>query len=364
MSGLSHLRQLQGVPPDVLLRIRFQGGRRPDRSLFRFRFRLRRLRGHQLWDLRSLMAKVFRIGTRGSPLALWQARWVQQVIAQRRPGAVTKLVTIKTQGDKILDVPLAKIGGKGLFVKEIESALLEGRIDLAVHSMKDMPADLPDGLTIGAVPPREDPWDALVSLKYSSLHTLPHGARVGTGSLRRAAQILNHRPDVVIVPLRGNVDTRLKKLETDDLDAIVLAAAGLKRLGLADRITACLDTDTLLPAVGQGALCIEARAEDETAEPILKALNHTGTHTVIIAERAFLRRLEGGCQVPLAAHATLVDGRLNLVGLVAELDGRRMVKAGIQGPAAQAEALGRRLAEDLLNRGADDILERLKANAR
>lgn len=362
MPIMPDLRQRRGVPLDVLLRICVQGLRRPDRRLVRLL--LRRLRGHQLRGLRALMHKVLRIGTRGSQLALWQARWVQNAIRKRWPDATAELVIIKTQGDKILDVPLAQVGGKGLFIKEIEEALLDGRIDLAVHSMKDMPANLPDRLTIGAVPPRENPLDALISLKYASLDALPEGARIGTSSLRRAAQILNHRPDAVIVPLRGNVDTRLKKLESDALDAVVLAAAGLTRLGLAERITACLDKETMLPAVGQGALCIEARAADEAILLLLAALNNADAHTAITAERAFLRRLEGGCQVPLAAHATLVDGQVDIAGLVAELDGRRIVKAGVRGDPGQADTLGRRLAEDLLDKGADDILERLQANAR
>ncbi|MBR9982143.1 MAG: hydroxymethylbilane synthase [Desulfatitalea sp.] len=308
--------------------------------------------------------KILRIGTRGSQLALWQAHWVRKAVLDQQPDAVVALEILKTQGDKILDVPLAQVGGKGLFVKEIEEALLDGRIDLAVHSMKDMPAELPVGLCVAAIPRRENPLDAFVSNNYGSLDDLPQGARVGTSSLRRGAQILHHRPDLVIVPLRGNVDTRLKKLETDDLDAIVLASAGLTRLGLANHITTRLDTGTMLPAVGQGALCIEARDADAPVMDLLSALDHQASHMAVVAERAFLRRLEGGCQVPLAAYATLDQGLLTITGLVAELDGSRVIKSSLQGPPETAEPLGRQLAEQLLDRGAGDILERLQAHAR
>lgn len=310
------------------------------------------------------MGEALRIGTRGSQLALWQARWVQQSILEQWPGTTVELVIVKTQGDKILDVPLAQVGGKGLFVKEIEEALLDGRIDLAVHSMKDMPAALPEGLHIAAVPLRENPLDALISLRHASLEDLPQGARVGTSSLRRGAQLLHRRPDLTIVALRGNVDTRLKKLETTELDAIVLAAAGLTRLGLADRITAHIAPDIMLPAVGQGALCIEARNNDGSTKQLLAALDHRPTHVAITAERAFLHRLEGGCQIPLAGHATLENDQLQLTGLVAELDGSRMVHATNRGAPDQAAALGRQLAETLLHRGAGEILERLQAHAR
>jgi hydroxymethylbilane synthase len=313
---------------------------------------------------------TLRIGSRGSQLALWQAHWVMDAIHRVRPDVRTELLVIKTTGDKILDVPLAKVGGKGLFVKEIEEAMLGGRIDIAVHSMKDMPAELPQGLCIGAVPKREDPRDALVAEKFRSLADLPKGARVGTSSLRRSAQLLHLRPDLLIEPLRGNLDTRLKKLTTTDLDAIVLAAAGLRRLGLADRITAVLDADSMLPAVGQGALCIESRTDDETISAVLSALDDADTHTAVLAERAFLHRLEGGCQVPIAGHATLhqmdkmdqtdeEDG-LTITGLVAELDGSRLIKQTLAGPRDQAAELGLRLADALLAQGAGSILERLE----
>jgi hydroxymethylbilane synthase len=306
------------------------------------------------------MKKIIRVGTRGSQLALWQAKWVQKAIRDHWPGVEPELLMIKTTGDRILDVPLAKVGGKGLFVKEIEEALLEGRIDLAVHSMKDMPAELPHGLCIGAVPARENPLDALIAKTHQSLRDLPKGARVGTSSLRRSAQLLHHRSDLSIEPLRGNLDTRLKKLSTTDLDAIVLAAAGLRRLGLANRITATLEPDIMLPAVGQGALCIESRTNDDTISTIISALDDATSHTAVMAERAFLHRLEGGCQVPIAGHATIDnDDRIAITGLVAQLDGSRIIKETIEGPCDQSASLGLQLADALLSRGAAQILERL-----
>lgn len=308
------------------------------------------------------MKSSLRIGTRGSQLALWQARWVQAAITRYQPDISVELVIIKTQGDKILDVPLAQVGGKGLFVKEIEEALLEGRIDLAVHSMKDMPAELPAGLVIGAIPARENPHDAFVSVRHGALDDLPDGARVGTSSLRRAAQLKHQRPDLTIVPLRGNLDTRLKKLETTDLDAIVLAAAGLLRLGLSERITHYLSSEQMLPAVGQGALCIETRDDDPRVAPIVGKLDHADTRHAVRAERAFLKRLEGGCQVPIAGHATTAGNQVELCGLVADVDGRRIIKNTRSGPVESAEQLGRDLAEDLLAKGADHILESLQSH--
>ncbi len=306
------------------------------------------------------MKASLRIGTRGSQLALWQARWVQAAIMRQQPDVEVDLVIIKTQGDKILDVPLAQVGGKGLFVKEIEEALLDGRIDLAVHSMKDMPAELPEGLTICAIPKRENPLDALISVRYNSIDHLPEGARVGTSSLRRSAQLKHLRPDLVIVPLRGNLDTRLKKLETTDLDAIVLAAAGLMRLGLGHRITAYLTDEQMLPAVGQGALCIETRDADPDVQSIIESLDDPGTRTAVMAERAFLKRLEGGCQVPIAGHAKAEGATVSLCGLVADLDGRTIIKNTMTGQAERADRLGRSLGEDLLKRGAGPILEGLQ----
>ena len=309
------------------------------------------------------MKKTIRIGSRGSQLALWQAGWVQTQINQNQPGYATQLVIIKTTGDKITDVPLAKVGGKGLFVKEIEEALLDGRIDIAVHSMKDMPSEIPHGLCIGAVPQRENPLDALVSDQHASIEALPQGARLGTSSLRRAAQLRHYRPDLTIAPLRGNLDTRLKKLADTNLDAIVLASAGLKRLGMADRITAYIEPEIMLPAVGQGALCIESRINDKEIGPIVSGLDHPGSHIAVLAERAFSQRLEGGCQVPIAAHATIDADRLQITGMVAELDGCLVLKETVEGSCDQAAALGLKLAENLLAQGAGPILERIMQNA-
>lgn len=309
------------------------------------------------------MKNLLRIGTRGSQLALWQAHWVQQAIEGQWPEVKTELTIIKTTGDKITDVPLAKVGGKGLFVKEIEEALMDGRIDLAVHSMKDMPAELPHGLSISAVPERENPLDALISNNNISLDQLPPDARVGTSSLRRASQLLHRRPDLNIRPLRGNLDTRLKKLAGGDLDAIVLATAGLKRLGLGNLITSVLDPDIMLPAVGQGALCIESRTHDSRTSQIVTSLDHAATHLAVMAERAFLHRLEGGCQVPIAAFATLEKEQLELTGLVAEVDGSILIQEAVSGPCDEAVSLGIDLAKKLIARGAGDILERLKQNA-
>ncbi len=303
------------------------------------------------------------IGTRGSQLALWQANWVKDAIGRRHPQLTVELSVIKTKGDKILDVPLAKVGGKGLFVKEIEEALLDGRIDLAVHSMKDMPAEIPTGLCIGAIPEREEPRDVLISREHLPLDRLATGARIGTSSLRRAAQLLHVRPDLVIVPLRGNLDTRLKKLHTESLDAIVLAAAGVRRLGLADRISQVLDEAVMLPAVGQGALCIETRDQDARIGPVVDTLDDPSTRQVVMGERAFLHRLEGGCQVPIAGHGHIGPDGYTLTGLVCELDGSRQVKLTRTGPESRSETIGLELAEALLAEGAGEILERLNAHA-
>lgn len=318
---------------------------------------------HQLLKLWSLMNRTVRIGTRGSQLALWQANWAKAALENRNPKLSVELVIIKTKGDKILDVPLANVGGKGLFVKEIEEALLDGRIDVAVHSMKDMPAELPDGLVIGAVPERENPRDVLIAKTGTTLETLPPKARVGTSSLRRKAQLKHLRTDVHIAPLRGNLDTRLKKLVETDLDAVILAAAGVHRLGLSEKITAYIPTSHMLPAVGQGALCIEQRDGDPHITPLTAALDHEDTHTAVIAERAFLHRLEGSCQVPIAALGTLAGGGLILSGRVSDPEGSQMIADVIQGDRAGAVSLGHRLADTLLERGADKILERLKHHA-
>jgi hydroxymethylbilane synthase len=303
------------------------------------------------------------IGTRGSQLALWQANWVKAAIRANHPDASVELAIIKTRGDKILDVPLAKVGGKGLFVKEIEEALLDGRIDLAVHSMKDMPAQIPGGLCIGAIPEREEPRDVLITRSGRPLDDLKPGARVGTSSLRRSAQLLYARPDVDIVPLRGNLDTRLRKLESESLDAIVLAAAGVRRLGLAHRITQVLDESIMLPAVGQGALCIEIREADPRITPLVGELDDRATRLVVMGERAFLDRLEGGCQVPIAGHGHLDEGGYSLTGLVCDVDGTHRIKETRTGPAENSERIGLELADALLAKGAGKILERLNENA-
>jgi len=305
------------------------------------------------------MNKTIKIGTRGSKLALWQANWVKSTLNAGHPSIAVELVTIKTKGDKILDVPLAKVGGKGLFVKEIEDALLNGRVDLAVHSMKDMPSEIPDGLCIGAIPEREIPQDVLISKKGLLLTGLRPGARIGTSSLRRAAQLLHARPDLVILPLRGNLDTRLKKLETENLDAIILAAAGVKRLGLENRITEYLDENVMLPAVGQGALCIEIRQNDPEIEPIIAALNHQETWAVVMGERAFLNRLEGGCQVPIAANGKIEKNTFTLCGLVAAVDGTTVIKETLSGPEDSSESIGVILADRLLSMGAKTLMENL-----
>jgi hydroxymethylbilane synthase len=318
------------------------------------------LQRQQLRRVRSLMTRAIVIGTRGSQLALWQANWVRCALTERFPDVRVELLVIKTTGDKILDVALAKVGGKGLFVKEIEEALLSGRIDVAVHSMKDMPADIPEGLWIGAVPERENPLDVLITRTGGPLAALPEGARVGTSSLRRGAQLRSRRPDLRICTLRGNLDTRLRKLAADNLDAIVLAAAGVHRLGLAERVSEYLPMEVMLPAVGQGALCIEVRREDPRVARLAAALDDPATRTVVTGERAFLKRLEGGCQVPIAAHGTLAGPVFSLTGLVAEVDGRTLIRQTHSGSAVAPENVGIQLAEHLLALGAKEILDKLK----
>ena len=305
------------------------------------------------------MEKIIKIGTRGSKLALWQANWVKSALKAGHPSLSVELVAIKTKGDKILDVPLAKVGGKGLFVKEIEDALLNGRIDLAVHSMKDMPAEIPDGLCIGAIPKRETPQDVLISREGLLLSQLKQNARIGTSSLRRTAQLLHARPDLVVLPLRGNLDTRLKKLETENFDAIILAAAGVKRLGLEHRITEYLDEKVMLPAVGQGALCIEIRENDPEVKSIIALLEHHQTRTVVLGERAFLNRLEGGCQVPIAAHGKIEKSAFTLCGLVASVDGTTVIRETLSGHKDSSEVIGVKLADRLAEMGAKTIMENL-----
>ncbi|WP_130833156.1 hydroxymethylbilane synthase [[Erwinia] mediterraneensis] len=303
-----------------------------------------------------MLDKIFRIATRQSPLALWQAEYVQQRLMAAHPGLRVELVPMVTKGDVILDTPLAKVGGKGLFVKELELAMLENRADMAVHSMKDVPVDFPDGLGLVTICEREDPRDAFVSNRYDAIDALPPGAVVGTSSLRRQCQLNARRPDLVIRSLRGNVGTRLAKLDAGDYDAIILAAAGLKRLGLEDRIRLALPAELSLPAVGQGAVGIECRLDDHQLITLLQALNDEDTATCVTAERAMNTRLEGGCQVPIGSFAVLEEGELWLRGLVGSPDGSTVVSGERRGPRDQAEQMGISLAEELLDRGARDIL--------
>lgn len=301
------------------------------------------------------------IGTRQSKLALWQANYIADELRKCYPDCTVELVKIVTSGDRILDVPLAKIGGKGLFTKEIEQDMLDQKIDLAVHSLKDMPTELPDGLTLAAITKRAHPGDAFVSNKYPSLAALPAGAVIGTSSLRRRAQLLRARPDLNIVDLRGNLDTRLAKLDRGEVDAIVLAVAGLVRLGWSDRVTEILSPEDCLPAVGQGALAIEARANDEETLTMLSVLNDAETRTAVTAERAFLAVLGGGCQVPVGVHAVLeADGAtVALEAIIASLDGKRIVRGREQAPAQAAAALGVKLANRLLAEGGAPILQEI-----
>jgi hydroxymethylbilane synthase len=295
------------------------------------------------------------IGSRGSQLALWQSNWVKDRLATT--GYEVEIRTIKTTGDKLQDVPLAQSGTKGLFTKEIEEALADGTVDVAVHSMKDLPTDQPAGLVIAAVPEREDARDVLISRDGRNFGHLPAGARVGTSSVRRQAQLRRLRGDLNLVPLRGNLDTRLKKLDRGDCDALVLAAAGVHRLGFRARITEYFSPDAMCPAVGQGALAIEIRQGDERTERAVRPLDHVPTHQAVRAERALLRYLGGGCQVPIAAHAVATGGQLNLVGLVASLDGSLVKRAVAAGTIEDPEGLGVRVATHLLQQGARAILE-------
>ncbi len=307
----------------------------------------------------NFMKNTIKIGTRGSQLALWQANWVKNEIEAHFPKTRVEIIKIKTTGDKIVDRPLAMVGGKGLFVKEIERALLDHDIDIAVHSMKDMPGDLPQGLCIGAIPVREDPRDVLVSRNNQLLMDLPRGSIVGTSSLRRASQIKHARPDLAISSIRGNLGTRLAKLDNGEFDAIVLAAAGIIRLGMKKRITQYLEPETMLPAVGQGALCIETRKNDVNTAPLLATLDNRETRIPVLAERAFLRKLEGSCHIPVACFGIVDDQEILLTGLVASEDGTQLVKETSRGPVASAEAIGTSLANTLLDRGAAHILENL-----
>lgn len=296
------------------------------------------------------------IATRGSKLALAQAEWVAAQLRGLDPELGVDLRVLKTKGDKILDVPLAKVGGKGLFVKEIEDALLNGTAQIAVHSMKDMPTELPPGLVIAAITEREDPRDVLVTRDGRSVDDLPPGPRIGTSSLRRQAQALALRPDAEIVSIRGNVQTRLRKMEELNLDAILLAAAGLERLEMADLPASRLDASQMLPAVGQGALAIEVNEADSYTLELCKKLDHAETAWAVAAERAFLARLEGGCQVPIAGYATIDSGRVVFRGLVASLDGKQVIKSEKTGSPDEAALLGRQAAEEVLEAGGREIL--------
>lgn len=301
------------------------------------------------------------IATRGSALALWQAHHVKARLEAVAPGIAISLNVIKTSGDKILDVPLAKVGGKGLFVKEIEQALVDNEADLAVHSMKDVPAELAPGLTLCAVSSREVPWDALCARSPVTVDTLPQGAKVGTSSMRRQCQLLAKRPDLQILMLRGNVPTRLKKLDDGEYDAIVLAAAGLHRLGLADRITQLLPLELSIPAVAQGVLAIEIRDGDASTRDIVRqAIHDEPTYAKMLAERAFLAKMGGSCQTPLAAHAVDDGGGLKLIGMCGMPDGTKILKAELSGATSDATELGVALGEELLRQGAGDILAATK----
>ena len=301
--------------------------------------------------------KTLRIGTRKSPLALWQANFIKSALEARHSELNCELVTMSTEGDRILDTPLAKVGGKGLFIKELEQALWDGRADIAVHSMKDVTVDLPEGLHIPVICERELPWDAFVSNKYATFDELPEGARVGTSSLRRQMQLSSARPDLEIISLRGNVNTRLAKLDAGDYDAIILAAAGLIRLEMAERISETLSPDVSLPAVGQGAVGIECRADDDETLALLLPLDHAPTHARVLAERAMNAALEGGCQVPIAGFAEIHDDALHIRGIVGTPDGSRMLRADIAGHVRDAASLGNELATQLLDQGAGEILK-------
>lgn len=303
--------------------------------------------------------KIIRIATRQSPLALWQAEHVAALLSRTFPEVTPQLVKMVTRGDKILDAPLAKVGGKGLFVKELEEGMLAGDADIAVHSMKDVPMEFPEGLHLAAILEREDPSDAFVSNRFANLNDLPINSRIGTSSLRRECQIKELFPNAEVIPLRGNVNTRLAKLDAGEYDAIILASAGLIRLGLADRITQSLPDSVSLPAVGQGAIGIECRVDDVEINEMLKALHHKETGLCVTAERAMNTRLNGGCQVPIAGFAVLENGQVFMRGLVGNPDGSVIYRAEKTGSVDQIEAIGRLIAEDLLSQGADKVLQAL-----
>jgi len=299
------------------------------------------------------------IGTRSSNLALWQANFVKEEIEKKYTDIKVLLKMMKTKGDKILDAPLSKIGGKGLFTKELEETIINKEVDIAVHSLKDMPTELPKGLEIAAITKRQDPGDAFVSDKYESFDKLPKGAKIGTSSLRRRAQLLNKREDLKIFDLRGNVETRLRKMREEDFDAVILAVAGLKRLGFQDKIREIVSIETMLPAVGQGALAIETRENDDEIKEIIAFLNDNDTRIATSAERAFLERVEGGCQVPVGVYGEIFGDTLKLAGVIASLDGKRLYRKEIETDVKNAKSAGKNLAEDLLNMGGQKILEEI-----
>jgi hydroxymethylbilane synthase len=303
-----------------------------------------------------------KLGTRGSALALWQANWTKAQLEERWPGLLVELVPIKTTGDKVLDVPLAKIGGKGLFTKEIDEALLSGRIDFAVHSMKDVPFQLPNGIDFAAVPVREDSRDAFLS-KGLHIQDLPAGSKIGTSSLRRQVQLRHRFPSLRIINLRGNVDTRLRKLASGDFDAVILAAAGLNRLGYSREITQILDEDMMLSAVGQGALGIVCRSSDTATSDTLRVLDDPVTHAAVTAERGLLRALGGSCQIPVAGHAKVAGASITLKGLVASLDGSQVIRETVDGSADRPADLGLALGHKLLSMGAGEILAEIAAHS-
>ena len=301
-----------------------------------------------------------RIGTRKSKLALWQANFIADQLKKYYPAIEIELVHITTKGDKILDSPLSKIGGKGLFTNEIENQLIDGKIDIAVHSLKDIPAQLKNNFTIAAIPKREIPFDAFVSNDYKNFSDLPLNAKIGTSSLRRRAQILSIRSDLQIFDLRGNVDTRLKKLDDKNFDAIILAAAGLKRLGYEDRIKEIISPSIILPAVGQGALAIETLADRSDIIDLLKILDDFETRVVVSAERSFLKVVDGGCQVPIGVYAEISDKKVTIKAIISSLDGKNIFRDKISGSIVDAEILGESLANNLLNSGGREILNQLK----
>lgn len=304
-----------------------------------------------------MVKKEIRIGTRGSPLALWQAHWAKEALEAQGPNLKFSISIIKTQGDKILDAPLSRIGGKGLFVKEIEEALIEGRIDLAVHSMKDVPTELPHHLCLPVITKRDDPRDCLITKGKMDLYDLPPNALIGTSSLRRQTQLLFHRKDLQIRPLRGNLGTRIKKLTSENLDGIVVATAGVKRMGWEDMISQYFPPDILIPAIGQGAMGVEIRKDDDEIERLVSILKDRDSWVSITAERAFLRKLEGGCQIPIAGYGQVREGRLRLIGMVGSLDGTKVIKDWIEGDPSEGEAMGIELAERILSRGGKEILK-------